>query len=123
MNQFGQYIRIKRVEAGISMRSLADRLGVSHVYLGMVERGKEKSLPEKYWEVLTATVPGIDRNRLEYLASTEQIEIDLSQASENEHRAAFALRRRIQDEQDLSKGELDEILRILGFSEKELFGD
>lgn len=66
-NMFGGYLRTKRERLGVSMRSLAKSLGISHVYLGEIERGQKGYLPEKYWDKLVEVIPIIHRALLEAL--------------------------------------------------------
>ncbi|MEM6733506.1 MAG: helix-turn-helix transcriptional regulator, partial [Myxococcota bacterium] len=51
-HEFGRYIREKRLVAGMSLRALAAKLRVSHVYLGEVERGAKGPMAEKHWSRL-----------------------------------------------------------------------
>lgn len=69
---FGRYVRSTRVEARLSLRDVADRLGVSHVYLGEVERGVRPPLKKERWKALLAAIPGLDRSRLEKLAEVSK---------------------------------------------------
>ena len=49
---FGNYIRRMRVASGRSLREVADAIGISHVYLGEVERGVRGPLMESHWDAL-----------------------------------------------------------------------
>lgn len=66
---FGSYVRDLRTAAGLSQRALAGRLGVSHVYLGEVERGKRDHLIRERWPVLVEI--GADPKVLEALGRPE----------------------------------------------------
>ncbi len=64
-NRPGRYIRDKRVALGLTLRDVADHLGVRHVYYGEVERGKcllDERYLDKLFEILT------NGNRCEYEA-------------------------------------------------------
>lgn len=52
-NPFAILIRHARIRAHASQRGLAKYLGVSHSYLGEVERGETAPLPQKYWSKLS----------------------------------------------------------------------
>lgn len=46
---FGEYLRKRRIELGLSLRDVAEKLKISYVYLGEVERSAKGSLPQKHW--------------------------------------------------------------------------
>ena len=56
---FGAYIRNARIDAGMSLRELAKRLDISHVYIGEIERGVKAALPESRWKKLVKALPAI----------------------------------------------------------------
>ncbi|MGQ0815839.1 MAG: helix-turn-helix domain-containing protein [Gemmatimonadota bacterium] len=72
ISPFGEYVREKRTAANKSLREVADALEISHVYLGEVERGRRRVLPEKYWKKLAKEVPGITVKELEHLAAISE---------------------------------------------------
>jgi transcriptional regulator with XRE-family HTH domain len=45
------------VESGKTLREVAEALSITHVYLGEVERGRRRLLPQKYWARLVKLVP------------------------------------------------------------------
>lgn len=69
MSIFGETIRDQRSREGVSLRALAERLGVTTVYLGEVERGVVPSLPRKYWDLLSDFIPSLTMQMLEELES------------------------------------------------------
>jgi transcriptional regulator with XRE-family HTH domain len=80
-NTFGEYLREKRVEAGLSLRHVAERIGVTHVYLGEIERGKSAPLARKHWGLLMETISGITPDDLETRAAmSKPIKMDLDGA-------------------------------------------
>lgn len=80
-NRFGNYIRHMRVESGRSLREVADAIGISHVYLGEVERGVRGPLMESHWDALIAAIPGLARAELKRAAQVSRaLEIDLAGA-------------------------------------------
>jgi len=107
---FGSYIREKRVEEDVSMRQAAKHIGVSHVYLSKVERGKVGPLAEKYWDDLLELVPSLDRNKLRFLAQISgPIEFDIEGADSLEKRAVVAFKRKLKND-DLPREKLEEYL-------------
>lgn len=69
---FGVYLREVRTASGESLRRVAEELGITHVYLGEVERGRRRVLPEKYWQKLVALLPGFSLEQLRVLAAASE---------------------------------------------------
>lgn len=46
-NEFGEYIRALRTERSLSLRQLADMIGISPYYLSYIEQGKKKNPSKK----------------------------------------------------------------------------
>ena len=112
-NAFGKYLRQQRVAADISLRGLAKKLGVSHVYLGEVERGKRGPLSEKHWPVLVENVEGITMNDLRVYASNGRpVQLNLRNAPESQINLVHALARRIR-KANLQEHDVEELLRVL----------
>lgn len=118
MTHFGQYIRDERTRQRLSLRRLADALGVSHVFLGAVERGKgrpRKLLAEEHWDRLVELVPTITRRKLRYLMELSRVRIDdyaVQNLPLNGQKAAAAFARKINDG-TLSDAEISGLLRVL----------
>lgn len=113
-HEFGRYLRERRVDAEISLRSAASKLGISAVYLGEVERGVRPPLKEKHWDKLLKVVPTLSREKLERFAvDARPMQLDLRDASPHYQDLALALSRRI-DQQNISDKDLAKILAILG---------
>ena len=68
---FKEYIREKRLNAGLSLRKAALGLGVSHVYLREVELGRRAPFSAKYWDLLAKTI-GADVDKLLWLFTEER---------------------------------------------------
>ncbi len=110
---FGKYLRDMREKASLSLRKVADSLGVSHVYLGEVERGVRGPMPEKHWERLTKIIPGITTERLRKMAQlTKPIRFNLAEADPPYQDLTLAFARRM-ERQDLSPEELDKLMEML----------
>ena len=113
-HEFGRYLRERRVDAEISLRSAASKIGISAVYLGEVERGVRPPLKEKHWDKLLKVVPTLSREKLERFAvDARPMQLDLRDASPHYQDLALALSRRI-DQQNISDKDLAKILAILG---------
>jgi len=111
--RFGSYLRASRVEARRSLREVADAIGISHVYLGEVERGVRGPLMESHWDGLLAAIPGLTRAELKRTAQMSRaLEIDLSTAPARYQDLAIALARRFK-RRDLSDAELSRLLKVL----------
>lgn len=111
---FGRYIRAQRVAANLSLRFVAGKLGVSHVYLGEVERGVRPPLKPSRWSKLVEIVPGITPEALERHALTSRpVQLSLADAPPQYQDLSLALARRIQ-KRDLSQAEMQRLMRILG---------
>ncbi|RKH69067.1 transcriptional regulator [Corallococcus interemptor] len=110
---FGNFIRARRVAAGLSLRAVADRVGVTHVYLGEVERGVRPPLNKKHWPALIEIVPNLTEAELEMQsAQTKPVQLALGDAPPRYQELGLALARRI-ERRDLGNREMDELLRLL----------
>lgn len=90
----GQYIRKHRLAAGLSLRDLAAQLGVSHVFLGGIERGA-KSIPDHMVERLAACVSGIKTKTLrKHMAEVAPARFEIMRAGEVERNLAAAFARK-----------------------------
>ena len=70
MYTFGKFICQRREELGFSQRELASRLGVSHVYLFHVEKGKKSpsaKLIQQLNNILRIDYNGVDEHEFEDL--------------------------------------------------------
>lgn len=59
--KFGEYVRTERLQAGYTQRQLADAMGISHVYLGEVERGVRGPFTEDRMNMMFDALPGMRR--------------------------------------------------------------
>jgi transcriptional regulator with XRE-family HTH domain len=113
MSKLGHFIRNKRIEAGISLRKAAEMMGVSHVFLGEVERGVRASLSHDRWADLIRAVPTITLEDLErHSALTRPVQLDLRDAPLRYQDLGLALARRI-EKRDLPEGQLQLMLDLL----------
>lgn len=109
----GAYVRRKRVAAGLSLRDVADAIGVSHVFYGEFERGIRATLKKERLLMLEETIPGFSLK--EYERSTlshRPLVIALGDAPPEYQDLGLALARQI-DKRTLKQTEIAEILRIL----------
>lgn len=110
---FGAYLRRERVTAGLSLRTVADAVGVTHVYLGEVERGVRGPMDKKWWPALIAAVPTITEAELERKAAqTKPVAIALENAPPEYQDLGLALARRI-EKRDLGTEEILKLMKLL----------
>ncbi|HKN02074.1 MAG TPA: helix-turn-helix transcriptional regulator [Candidatus Binataceae bacterium] len=111
--RFGRYLRQKRVAAGRSLREVASALGLSHVYLGEVERGVRGPLRPEHWVALLKAVPELTREELEWQAAVSRpVEMDIADAPPHYQDLAMALARRLKN-RDLTQSEISRLLKVL----------
>src|SRR5579883_884013 len=102
---FGQYLRAQRIKSGKSLRKVADEIGVSHVFLGEVERGERAPLKRERWPQLVAAIPGVTIVDLErHCAVTRPVQLSIDDAPPQYQDLTLALARRIQ-KRDLTKSQ------------------
>lgn len=112
-SKFGEYLKRKRVAAGLSLRDVANYIGVSHVTLGEVERGDRPGLKRERWDLLAEVVPGFSVAEVERQMATERpLQLDLSDAPPKYQRLGLELARRM-ERRDLTESDLDLIMRML----------
>ena len=110
---FGRCVRRYRVAAGLSLRRVADELGVSHVYLGEVERGVRGPMKKERWKELTEAIPGLTLTELaSAAAASKPVSIDLNNADSHYASLTHALARRVEN-QDLTPEEIKHLLDLL----------
>src|SRR5262249_24325477 len=109
---FGRYLRKHRLDAGLSLRDVSTALGVSHVYVGEVERGVRALVSKERWPALVAATRGVTEKGLEEAAATTRpMQIRLEDAPPQYRDLAMSLARRIQAK-DLDPNQLDQLLTL-----------
>jgi transcriptional regulator with XRE-family HTH domain len=108
---FGAYLRKARIASGKSLREVADALSISHVYLGEVERGRRRILPEKYWGKLVRCIPELSTEELETLAAASE-PLDPATMEGPSREVVVALARKLEEE-GMSDDLATKLLRIL----------
>jgi hypothetical protein len=87
-------------------------MGVTHVFLGEIERGA-RPLPLERLADLVGAIPGLTETEVRNaMAHDRPVELDVRKAPPMYQRIALALARRFEDE-DLKKQQLDELLELL----------
>ena len=110
---FGEYLRTRRVAAGKSLRQVADALGITHVYLGEVERGKRRTLPKSYWPGLVREIDGVALIDLGAAAErSATYTVDPADHVDEVRDLAIVLARKLATN-DISNDEARKVLRIL----------
>jgi|HubBroStandDraft_1064217.scaffolds.fasta_scaffold33289_4 transcriptional regulator with XRE-family HTH domain len=112
-NRFGAYLRRQRIESGRSLREVAEAVGISHVYLGEVERGVRGPLKPEHWSALVRAVPGLALEELRsHAEASRPLQLDVADAPARYQNLALALARRF-ERRDLSKAEIAKLLKVL----------
>lgn len=114
---FGRYLRQRRLAAQLSLRDVADKIGVSHVFLGEVERGVRNLINRERWPALIAAIPGVTAEDLEKHATlTKPLQLNLTDAPQYQE-LALALARRIEHRElpqsDEERREIARLVRVL----------
>lgn len=113
MSLVGTYVRSKRLEAKMGLREAADRIGCSHTFLGEVERGVRKALPERWLEPIAAAIPTIELDVLRDRAMRQgTLQLKLADVPPTYQDLGMALFRRI-EKADLPQATLVELMRLL----------
>lgn len=116
-SSFGIYLRSTRCAAGLSLRHVADSIGVSHVYVGEVERGVRGPMKPEKWLLLAKVVPGFSAAHAGRLVASEQpVQLHLQDAPPQYQDLGVALARRIES-RDIAPSDMNQIRRILGLGE------
>jgi transcriptional regulator with XRE-family HTH domain len=111
LSPFGEFIKSKRLAAELSLRDVADAVGVSHVYVGEVERGRRRSMPKEHWKALAKAIPGVTEKELRIRAALSA-PLDPSELEGRERDVVVALARRIETK-PLTETEFTRLLEIL----------
>ena len=111
---FGRNLREARMNAGLTLRQLADKVGVTHVFIGEVERGVKARITEKHWDGLMKALSVKKKDLEEWSSRSEKLELDLREQSEHDHALTFALARAIRQKVEISDSDRQKILKILG---------
>lgn len=110
---FGKYIRDRRCAAKLTLRDVADRLGVSHVFVSEIERGERAVFAKERWPDLVRAIPGVTLDGLERASAlTVPVQLDLTDAPEPYQDLGLALARRIEN-RDLNKKQVQTIIEFL----------
>lgn len=111
---FGRYLRTMRNAADLSLRDVAEALGgISHVYLGEVERGVRPPMKPEWWPKLAKAIPKVTVEELANRASeSKPVQLRLEDAPPQYRELGLALARRIED-QDLSSADLNRLIDLL----------
>lgn len=117
-NEFGRYLRRKRNEAGLSLRALAEKMEVSAVYLGEVERGVRGPINDSRWDDLIKAIPSISRDELTRLSmKSKPMQLNLSDSPPEYQNLAMALARRI-EKQNLNQKDFTNLFSILDIDDE-----
>lgn len=111
---FGRYLREKRLAAGLTLREVASRIGLTHVPIVSVEQGARPALARSRWEALEEAIPGFSVAEAERLMAAERpLKLSVEEAPPEYVDVSLAFARRI-ERRDLSSVEINGLLQILG---------
>lgn len=106
MTGLGQYLRMKRCAAELTLRDVADALGASHVVIGEIERGLRPCNLTRL-ERLAEAVPGFDVQEAQRIARGEQEPPEL-----HFEPLGVSIARRLEHRPGMSRKELEEALTV-----------
>lgn len=109
---YGALLRKRRVEAGLSLRDVAAKIGVSHVFLADVERGVRPLSTDREPQLLAALNNLTQTELDEARALSRPIKITLANTPDRYVDLTIALARRYERD-DLSDTKVNKILKIL----------
>jgi transcriptional regulator with XRE-family HTH domain len=113
---FGRNLKEARLNAGLSLRALAEKLGITHVFLGEIERGVKQVLPEKRWDDLLKAIPSLKKPDLvDWAERSKTLELDLREESESYQDLSLALARNIRSH-SITEKDVAQIMKLLGES-------
>ena len=116
---YGALLRQRRVEAGLSLRDVAEKLCVSHVYLADVERGARAPLQPAHEPKLKQVIKGLTANELARAReASKPVKITLETTPEGWAGVTIALARRY-ERNDLRDDQRNKILQILQEGEED----
>lgn len=119
MTAYGALLRQRRTEAGLSLRDVAAKLGVSHVYLADVERGTRGPLKPEHEPALLQLMRNVRADELERArAVSRPVKISVENAPSQYQELVLALAKRM-EQQDLTETQLQKLMKLLSNEEKE----
>lgn len=108
---YGALLRERRVKANLSLREVAEHIGVSHVFLADVERGVSSPLKPEREVLLLEVLPNVTAAELQR-ARIASKPIKIAPPSERYHDLASVFARRVERE-NLSESKFNAILAML----------
>lgn len=116
---YGTLLRRRRIDAGLSLRDVAERLHVSHVYLADVERGARGPLQPEHEPKLKRIIKGLTSSDLARAREASRpVKITLETTPERWEDVTIALARRYA-RGNLREDQREQILRILQEDEED----
>lgn len=109
---YGALLRERRVQAKLSLREVAEHIGVSHVFLADIERGVTTALKPDREPALLEALPNLTRGELDAARKASQLKITISSTPPKYVDLTMAFARRL-EEQNLDESSVLELLRIL----------
>lgn len=113
ITEFGKFIRIYRLEHGLLLKDMSDKLNVPSSYLSAMEMGR-KTITNEFVSKLIYTFPFTDDEetmlRQAVENSTNCVKFNLQSATQKQRNAAVSFARKFND---LDSSTIDKILELL----------
>lgn len=106
VNQLGKILRIVRINTGDSMRTMAEKLGLSVSYLSAIENGKRNVPGDLESKIISKyNLSDKDKKNLREAinATTEKVKVDLTELSAKKKKLVFAITKDQIDEDTLQQ--------------------
>lgn len=114
---YGALLRERRVKAGLSLREVAEHIGISHVFLADVERGVSSPLKVEREVTLLEIMPTVTAAEL-HRARIASKPVKITPPNERYHELASVFARRVERE-NLSDSKFNAILALLNEGDDE----
>ncbi len=119
LTPFGKIVRKMRIDLGITLKSMAESMGMTSSYLSAIETGK-RAVTDKILESIVSYLAKNedDATKLKDAAqdSMQSVEINLSGRGANARNAAMSFARSFDD---LNEDDFDKLLKLLNAGKKD----
>lgn len=115
VTELGKMIRIFRMEHGLLLKDMADKLGYPPSFLSAIEMGR-KSVPEDFLEKFfnAYDIAADDRENFKEAAknSVQSVKLDLMGTSNEQRKLAITFARRFEDLDEKQIAEIQKLLKL-----------
>ena len=116
LTEFGKVMRIIRINAGDSMRDMAQKIGMSATYLSAIETGK-RNIPANMEELLFKNYDFSETDKKKIKSAIEssavQVKIDLTEMAEKKKKLIYSITKG-----DIDEKTIDKLCEIINIKEK-----